>query len=252
MSPRALLSRRRHRAVDASFDERVVWLLGSPRSGSTWLLYLLAEHRAILPVNEPLIGFYLGPFMSDLPAMSAKDMDLDNFTLRRVHREKRPHFFAEEFADVWLPGLARMLRERFHAQAVRHPVGVPLEETFVVVKEPNGSQSADVLMRAMPGSRLLFLLRDGRDVVDSELAANVKGSWVAGQFEGSSGVGEGQRLDFVVQSARKWVWRTQVVREAYAAHDGPKLMLRYEDLRADPFAQLSVLFAWLGLDVGDG
>jgi hypothetical protein len=242
------LARRPSGAVAESFDDRVVWLLGSPRSGSTWLLYLLADHRAVVPVNEPLIGWYLGPFMSDLPAMSARGLDAGNFTLRRVHRDKRPHFFAEEFADVWVPSLGRMLRERFHAHAVRYPADVALRDSLVVVKEPNGSQSADVLLRAMPRSRLLFLLRDGRDVVDSELAANLAGSWVSASFPGATGVREEERLEFVLQSARKWRWRTEVVRQAYADHRGPKLLLRYEDVRADPVPQLATLFAWLGLE----
>src|SRR3954454_13634536 len=97
--------RRRARELRAARDleDRLVWVLGSPRSGSTWLLQLLGEHDAVVPVNEPLIGWYIGPFMSDLPGMSARDLDLHNFTMRRVHQDKRPSFFAEEFSDVWAP-----------------------------------------------------------------------------------------------------------------------------------------------------
>lgn len=249
MLPRFLA--RRRTGVPEGFDEQVVWMMGSPRSGNTWLLWLLADHPSIVPINEPLIGFYLGPFMSDLPGMRPRDMDLGNFTLRRAQRDKASQFFAEEFADVWVPGLARMLRERFLAHAVRRPARVALGETIVMVKEPNGSQSADVLLRAMPSSRLLFLLRDGRDVVDSDLAANLAGSWVSELFAGTGGVAEEDREGFVLQSARKWVLRTQVIREAYAAHAGPKLLVRYEDLRADTAAQLTKLLAWLELSVDD-
>lgn len=234
------LRSRGSRAVGPSFDERVVWLLGSPRSGSTWMLYLLADHPAVVPINEPLIGYYLGPFTSDLPGMERRELDLTNFTMRREHREKRPSFFAEQYADVWVPGLGRLMRERFAAEAARHD-GCEL----VVVKEPNGSQSADVLLRCMPSSRLLFLLRDGRDVVDSELAANLKGSWTG------AAVGENERLAFVRQSARKWRWRTEVVREAFAAHEGPKLLSRYEDLRADTLGGLREIAGWLGLALDD-
>lgn len=237
------------RRVPDDFESRIVWVLGSPRSGSTWLLLLLGDHDAVVPINEPLIGWYLGPFMSDLPAMSAESLDTSNFTLRRLQEDKRAHFFAEEFADVWLPGLATMMRERFHAHAVRYPSGRPLSRTWVVIKEPNGSQSADIIMRALPRSRLLFLLRDGRDVVDSELAANEKGSWVGRQFPGSEGIAD--RVEFVVQSAKKWLWRTEVVEAAYAAHRGPKYMLRYEDLRADSMTEMRRLFDWLEVEVGD-
>jgi hypothetical protein len=252
MVSRLGLRRRSRGGVSPDFDRRVVWIFGSPRSGSTWLLYLLAEHPSIVPVNEPLIGSYLGPFMSDLPGIAARDLVLENFTLRRIHHEKRPHFFADEFADVWLPGLGSLMRERFSAHIERYPPAAGAERALAAVKEPNGSQSADLLMRAMPGSRLLFLLRDGRDVVDSELAANAAGSWIGREFPGSRGIGTDQRVEFVTQSAMKWLWRTQVVQDAYRDHRGPKLMVRYEDLRADPLPGVREIFDWLELEVDDG
>src|SRR3954447_19257810 len=89
----------RHRAsrMPHDFESRLVWVFGSPRSGSTWLLQLLGGHDAVVPINEPLIGWYIGPFMSDLPAMDARNLDLSNFTMRRILREKRFSFFADEF-----------------------------------------------------------------------------------------------------------------------------------------------------------
>ncbi len=203
-----------------------------------------------MAVNEPLIGWYLGPFMSDLPGWDAASLDVSNFTLRRVQASKRDQFFAREFSDVWLPSLRRMMLERFGAHVARYPPkAVPPSKAVVVLKEPNGSQSADVLSAALPRSRLLFLLRDGRDVVDSELAANLPGSWVAREYPGGDGVRDADRLDFVVQSAHKWLWRTEVVREAYASHRGPKRLLRYEDLLGEPVSRLAQVFDWLGLPV---
>ena len=243
------LRRSSSKAAGPEFDRRVVWMLGSPRSGSTWLLYLLAEHDRVVPMNEPLIGLYLGPFMADTPGFSARNFDYENFTLRRTHEHKAPHFFAKDFADAWMPPLATLIRERFRAHVVRFSGG--RDAALVVVKEPNGSQSADLLMRVMPGSQLLFLLRDGRDVVDSELAANVEGSWVGREFAGLRGVGPDERLEFVTQSALKWLWRTQAVQDAYRDHAGPKLLVRYEDLLADPLPHVRAIFDWLGLEAGD-
>jgi hypothetical protein len=244
-------TRRRESRVPKDFESRLVWVFGSPRSGSTWLLALLGEHSAVVPINEPLIGWYLGPFMCDMPAMDARKLDLHNFTLRRIHREKRPAFFADEFSDVWVPGLGRLMRDRFYAHALRYPSKAALADTYVVLKEPNGSQSADVIMRALPRSRLLFLLRDGRDVVDSELAANLAGSWVGREFPGAAGVTDADRVEFVVQSAKKWLWRTEVVEAAMASHAGPKHLIRYEDLRGDPAEHLRVLFDWLEIEIGE-
>jgi hypothetical protein len=227
-----------------------VWVFGSPRSGSTWLLGLLAEHAAVVPVNEPLIGDYLAPFLCDLPGASPAELDASTFTIRKV-RDDPDHMFSAGTRDVWMPLFANLLRGRFFAQAVGAARRVPLSRCRVVIKEPNGSQAADLVMAALPRSRLLFLLRDGRDVVDSELAANLRGAWVSQEFPGLVGITEEQRADFVVQSAYKWLWRTEVVEGAYATHPGPKYCVRYEELCRDPHTQLRALFRWLDMPVDE-
>lgn len=235
--------------AETRLESRLVWLFGSPRSGTTWLLRLLAEHEAVVTINEPLIGYYLGPFLSDQPGFDASKLDSSNFTLRRVGSRSRQSFFAEEFSDVWLPQLGRLLRKRFLAHVASYSRDLPLSRTTVLIKEPNGSQSADIIMRALPRAHLLFLLRDGRDVVDSELASNLQGSWVGDVFPGATGISDEGRLEFVIQSAYKWLWRTEVVQEAYSVHPGPKRLIRYEDLRRDPLTNLRPIFRDLGLGI---
>jgi hypothetical protein len=53
-------------------------------------------------------------------------------------------------------------------------------------------------------------------------------------------------MECLKDAAYKWVWQTQVVHEALDRHGGPKLLMRYEDLRRDPHARFSELVAWLG------
>jgi hypothetical protein len=228
--------------ADRTIEERLIWVFGSPRSGSTWLLRILGDHDGVVPVNEPMLGWYLGPFLSDLPGFGTAELDSYNFTLRQVQDEKRSQFFAGEFEDVWRPALGRMICERFAAHTLRYPPkgGAP-ERALVLIKEPNGSQSADIIMSALPRARFLFLLRDGRDVVDSDLAAHQAGAWVTKEFPGAQGISEDDRHAFVVQSARKWLWRTEVTQRAYDAHPGPKLVMRYEEILADSKGQMRLL-----------
>jgi Sulfotransferase family len=204
----------------------------------------------VVPVNEPLIGWYLGVCTSDLGA-DPSSLDLDNFTLSRLRRSDRSNMFSNDFRDVWVPGLGRLLRARFYIHAVRSPSRVRFSRTLIAIKEPSGSQSADLIMAALPRARLLFLLRDGRDVVDSELAANLHGGWAIEEFPGARAVSPRDRLNFVTNSAYKWLWRTEVVQHAFADHNGPKYLVRYEDLLRDPHCELTSLFDWLGLDVAD-
>jgi hypothetical protein len=232
-----------------TIESRVVWLFGSPRSGSTWLMQMAAQHPSIAVMNEPTIGYHLSPFLSNEPGYSAEDLDLRTFTVRRVMEGSSERFFAAKYADVWVPGLRRLLNDRLRAHLEREVGASAPSDALLLVKEPNGSQSADVIMRAQPTSRLLFLLRDGRDVVDSELASFAVGGWLERNFAHMRGVGEAERLDFVINSAYQWLWRTEVVEAALAEHRGPKHMLRYEDLLREPERHLEELFGWLGVSL---
>jgi sulfotransferase family protein len=234
------------RDTGPDLESRLVWQFGSPRSGSTWLLQMLGEHPRIMPINEPLIGFHLSPFLANDPGYHAEDLDLETFTIRRAMGDDPERFFAESFADVWVPGLRRLLNERFGAHLARFAQSPP-DETTIVIKEPNGSQSADVIMRAQPRARLLFLVRDGRDVVDSTLASLLVGAWGQKAHRSMRGVSESERLDVVTRLAYQWLWQTEVVEVAFAAHRGPKHMLRYEDLLREPERHVGELFEWLTL-----
>lgn len=74
-----------------------------------------------------------------------------------------------------------------------------------------------------------------------------QGSWVPKAFPGGSGIESPERLAFVVQSAQKWLWRTEIVQRAFAVHPGPKLLLRYEAILSDPPEEVTKLLAWLEL-----
>jgi hypothetical protein len=228
-----------------SIESRLIWMFGSPRSGSTWLRRMAEQHPQIVGLNEPLIGNHLSPFLSDEPGYRAEDLDLGTFTFRRVLEGDSDKFFAEKYADVWVPGLRRLINDRFQAHLEREADPAAASETLLMIKEPNGSQSADVIMRAQPTARLLFLLRDGRDVVDSELASFIVGGWQEKSFDHMHGVEQSERLDFAIRSAHHWLWRTEVVEAAFAEHPGPKHLVRYEDLLREPERHMRELFAWL-------
>jgi LPS sulfotransferase NodH len=235
------------RLLARRFESRTIWILGSPRSGSTWLWEML-RRPGIVGMNEPLIGWHLGPFMADHPAIDPGDLDVANCTLQRMEAKRDASFFSERHRQTWQPVLRRLLAERLYEQVRQVRGRRRASSSWLVVKEPHGSQAADLILGAQPRARLLFLLRDGRDVVDSELAANLAGSWVTTAFP-AAGVRPQDRLAFVVQSAHKWVWRTRIVQQAYDAHRGPKLLVRYEELRADPGAGVRQIFDWIGIRV---
>ncbi|MDQ3729165.1 MAG: sulfotransferase [Actinomycetota bacterium] len=199
---------------------------------------MLADHEHVIPINEPQIGLHLAPFLSDWPGWDPPHLD-ETFTVNKLAEQFHIYFFSRAYERVWLPALRRLIIQRIAVYGDK-------TKTFAI-KEPNGSQAADVLSRALPRSRILFLLRDGRDVVDSELAAAARGSWLDRRYGGFRGIQDHERKDFVTQASWKWVWRTKVVSETIDAHAGPTRTVRYEELLADTPGQLREIVGWLAL-----
>jgi hypothetical protein len=220
-----------------TLSRRLLWILGSPRSGSTWLLKMIATCPGVTGVNEPSIGRHLAPFMCETPGFTASELDIENCTLNRMAAAGSGYFFSEAHSATWVDPLGRMLCERFSSRA---------EFDLIAIQEPNGSQAADIIMGAIPEARFLFLLRDGRDVVDSEGAAYAEGGWMTKRYP-MPGVPAAGRAAFLEESAYKWVWRTSIVNQAFERHPGPKLMVRYEDLREQPAAEMTRILDWLGI-----
>jgi hypothetical protein len=230
----------------ARHEDRMHWILGSSRSGSTWLLRMLAETPGVVPLDDPHIGHHLGVWRPIALAWAAGGDHLPELKrLDEIKRDKDDYFFSERYRDVWFPALKRMILTRFEAQ-VRNEAGDDVADPVLVVKEP-GSHAADLLLSMFPASGLIFLLRDGRDVVDSWLDAYQHGSWA--QEEGAFPVAPEGRLPFVRWQSSVWTYRTLTVQRAYESHPASRrVLVRYEDLLADPAGQLERICSTLGID----
>jgi hypothetical protein len=226
-------------------EERLAWIFGSSRSGSTWLLRMLADLPHAVGVDDPHIGHHLGVWRPIPLAWAAADAEPELTTLDQVKREKPGYFFADRFAEVWRPKLRELIEARFAAQAA----GEGESEPLVFVKEP-GSQAAELLLSLFPRSRLIFLLRDGRDVVDSWVAAYQDGSWA--QQEGAFPLAEDGREAFVRWQASVWAYRTHLVHAAFRAHDpARRVLVRYEDLLAHTASELRRICDAVGIAPDD-
>jgi hypothetical protein len=115
------------------------------------------------------------------------------------------------------------------------------ENGYLVVKEPNGSVGAPLLVEALPESRVILLVRDPRDVVASLLAAQREGSWGTGE----DALADTDPDEFVRQRARMYNASFGKAWEAYEAHGGRKAATRYEDLRYDALGELEKIYSSL-------
>ena len=212
------------------FEDRLVWILGSSRSGSTWLLRMLEHLLGAVPIDDPHLGHHLGVWRPIPLAWAASEEPPELATVSDLRHDKPDYFFSDKYADAWRPGLRDLILTRFAAQADG-------SRSRVIVKEP-GSQAAELLLSLFPRSHLIFLLRDGRDVVDSWLAGYRDGAWA--QDEGAFPLASHGRKSFIRWQASVWCYRVTAVSRAYGRHRRDRRVLtRYEDLLSDPEAELA-------------
>jgi hypothetical protein len=218
--------------VDGLRPENVVWIFGTGRVGSTWLMRMVDELEGQTLWREPMVGLlfgYLYYLWSDEKYRATK------------------HFILGRDRKSWLRSMRNFVLEEARS---RFPeMG---REDYLVVKEPNGSIGAPLLMEALPESRMILLVRDPRDVVASALDASRQGSWVHDRLNMPRSPADEDPTTFVVSRAHKYLWYVGNSKLAYDAHNGLKVLVKYEDLRADTLGTMRRLYAELGIDVDQG
>lgn len=223
------------------------WIFGSSRSGSSWLLRMLSDLDRVVPIDDPHLGHHLGVWRPIPLAWATEEEPPELRTLPDFKRRRDDYFFSDRYRDSWLPALRALIETRFGAQADEVARERGIRDPIMVVKEP-ASHVADWLLEIFPASKMIFLLRDGRDVVDSWLDAYSEGSWATeeGAYPLSS---ERGREALIRWQASVWLRRTEVVQRAYATHDPERrVMVRYEKLRRHPEPELRRICGLLGAE----
>ena len=227
-------------------ERRLIWIIGSSRSGSTWLIRMLAAHDDVVAIDDPHIGHHLSVWRPISLAWGTGTRQPELRTLGEVKGERDDYFFSDRYRDAWVPALRELITNRFAAQAEDAAAERCVREPRIAVKDPGASGVAELISELFPSSCMIFLLRDGRDVVDSWLDAYRKGAW--GMDEGIYSLAPEGRLDFVRWQASVWLYRTEACQRAFARHDASRrAMVRYEELRYDPVRELARICLKLGI-----
>lgn len=185
--------------------KNITWIFGTARTGSTWMATMLCHGRKCKMWREPFVGLLFGHLY---------------FEKARSWQPESNQFVLGKPKEKWLPHVRRMVIDGASAATSLGSQG------HVIVKEPNGSIGAPILTEAVPESRMIVMLRDPRDVIASTLDAEL-GDWID---PGTTRVP--QKPDVIArQRSKKYMTYVGNALDAYEKHGGPKVLVRYEELR---------------------
>jgi Sulfotransferase family len=204
-------------------------------------MQLFAEIPGIAVIDESYLPLHLVPIDHTVPEgeyfeRGQRADDPHYFFAKRYLAELRP-----ELRGLIMRGLTRQLRE----------LGQNPDPTWIVIKEPNGSHASDSVMSLFPESRLLFLVRDGRDVIDSLIDAMLARDswWQQSQVSDEPRI-VSERMAFIRHHANLWLQRTTATQRAFAARpEQLRFQAGYEALLADTTTGFTEMLDWLDADV---
>ena len=213
--------------------KNIVWIFGIGRTGSTWLSRIMGELRGHTVWFEPWVGALF-----------------DSHLLRLEHRKGKHFILAPHYKKTWLGSIRSFVLDGVRARFSE----VAGPSNYLVIKEPGGSVGAPLLMEALPESRMIFLVRDPRDIAASSIDAVQKNSW---QYEGRRGWSPesspgGDPNAFVEAWSNGYLHKVGSAKQAYDAHEGRKVLVRYEELRADTLGTMKRIYSTLELPVEEG
>jgi hypothetical protein len=202
----------------AGWTRRVdlVFLVGSPRSGTTWLQAMLAGHP----------GVYTGP---ETHFFELFDRVGDKFAkLTKPNRHGMARYWSDDLFYHWMADLFRGA-----ISALPPPQNLP---AVFLEKTPAHCLHAPFIIEVFPQARFIHLVRDGRAVVASllRLAGGKSNGWAPNRVSKAVDMWKrcvlaGQRIPSLLSDPSQFV------------------ELRYEQLRRDPLDHVSRLFSWMGL-----
>lgn len=200
------------RAVGGTAEDRIAWIIGCGRTGSTWLAEMLGDLPGIRRWHEPYFGRLF----------------------RHVHERpgdlrRSSSFFCLKHQEVWLKGFRelffQMVRDRY-PQFGRHSL---------VVKEVNTPELYGWLGALFPAGRMILLIRDPFDVLDSYLDLQKPGSWNERFGDSEATLSEAN----VARTAEHIRSTMRAAIDAYEAFPvGQRLRISYEQLLENPVPHL--------------
>jgi LPS sulfotransferase NodH len=200
-----------------TLDKQYILIIGAPRSGTTWLQSMLGAHpRVSTTVELTLFSQYTASWFA-IWAREAQNLRAGRWYqgLPFLWTEEEFHLFLREFIER----VYQRVSER------------NLEATHVVDKHPGYSKYVKDINKLLPKARFIHVIRDGRDVAVSMVAARKHVGFGAGTIQDAA-----------------LAWKSHVAAARRASNfRGRYLEVRYESMLTDGIDTLQAVFDFCGL-----
>jgi len=187
-----------------------IFVVGSPRSGTSWIQHVLSAHPDIITTPETHLFIGLRDFVAGADSSGPRT---------GFQHCVRPEQLTEWLRSIW---------ETVRGNLLELEPGA----TRVLEKTPGHVHCIDLIRSVVPGARFVHVVRDPRDVVRSLLEASTSwaSTWAPGDVEGA---------------IEMWSSSIRSALETDLADD--VITVRYEALQSGPLAWEPVL-RHLGID----
>jgi hypothetical protein len=200
-------------------DKQMIFIIGSPRSGTTWLQTMIGAHPQVATTVElTLFSRYTAPWLKAWESEAAH--------IRQGDWEQGLPYI---WSDKQFMGFLREFLERAYERIVQP------ETTHILDKHPAYSFFVEDINKLLPKARFIHAIRDGRDVAVSMMDARKR---------------YGFGTDTITASAAEWkemVVAAQKAKQFEAAPESRYMEVRYESLKSAGVDVLSALFDFCDL-----
>jgi len=214
-------------------ERNLVWIFGSHRSGSTWLSLQLLSHKT-KSINELHISSHL----------ATPEEGITDRPIRRIDQMKNlsSYFFSNRYKESWIYYLRKLILNRIFSEVNEF-------SKKIIIKEPGGVVGApDVILQCLPNSKMIALIRDGRDVLDSFLDARQINGFMT--RIGETPITSENRLQYIKSQSKVWVAYMEKLLETYDNHPkNLRYLIKYEDLMRNTFENLKKLYKFIEVDI---
>ena len=216
-------------------EKNLVWIFGSARSGTTWLADKLLSYNTKM-INEPHITEFFDFQASHRFPKVGRMYD--------EYKEFPFYFFSDKYRDSWNYFMRKFILNRFNVE-------IKDLSKKIIIKEPGGLGASDIITEILPNCKIIIMIRDPRDIIDSIWDAVQEGGFMS-KLTAVSPKKNKDRIKFIENQANIWVKLMESLLETYERQPkGRVIQVKYEELRTGTFENLKRIYQYLEIDIKD-